>query len=114
MNVLFSAFIHRVLPGSSLISFLIVTGLFAVIFKFVPDLKLQWTEVLLGAFVTSLLFELGRFMIAFYLGRADFSTTYGTAASMTALLVWVYYSSQIFFLGAAFTKVFAGRFGSQR
>jgi membrane protein len=90
--------------GASLLSFLVVTGLFAVIFKFVPDLRVEWTEVLPGAVVTSLLFEIGRQLIAFYLARADFGTTYGTAASTTAMLVWVYYSSQIFFFGAAFTK----------
>jgi len=109
VNVFISAFGHRRLPGSSLVFLLVVTGLFAVIFKFVPDLKLPWIEVLFGAFVTSLLFELGRLAIAFYLARADLNTTYGTAASTTALLVWVYYSSQIFFFGAAFTKVFAER-----
>ena len=113
VNVFMSAIVHHGLPGSSLISLLVLTGLSAAIFKFVPDVKLQWIEVLFGGLVTSLLFELGRFLIAFYLARADFDTTYGTAASTTALLVWVYYSSQIFFFGAAFTKVFAGRFGSR-
>jgi membrane protein len=113
VNVFVAAFARHGIPGSSLVSLLVVTGIFAVIFKFVPDVKLRWIEVLLGAFVTSLLFELGRLLIAFYLARADFDTTYGTAASTTALLVWVYYSSQIFFFGAAFTKVFAERFGSR-
>jgi membrane protein len=92
----------------------VITGLFAVIFRFIPDLRLEWIEVLLGALVTSLLFAFGRFLIGFYLERADYDTLYGNAASSTALLVWVYYSGQIFFFGAAFTKVFADTFGSQR
>jgi membrane protein len=90
--------------GASLISFLVVTGLFAAILKFVPDLRIEWGEALLGAVLTSLLFEIGRQLIAFYLTRANFGASYGAAASTTALLVWVYYSSQIFFFGAAFTK----------
>jgi membrane protein len=92
----------------------VITGLFAVIFRFIPDLRLEWMDVLLGALVTSLLFTVGRFLIGLYLARADYDTLYGNAASTTALLVWVYYSSQIFFFGAAFTKVFADTFGSQR
>jgi membrane protein len=100
--------------GASVVSFVAITALFAAIFRFIPDLRLEWVEVLLGALVTSLLFMIGRFLIGIYLERADYDTLYGNAASTTALLVWVYYSSQIFFFGAAFTKVFAGTFGSQR
>ena len=102
-NVYLSALAHWG-AGSGLVTFLFVTGLFAAIFEFIPDLHLQWEEVLLGAFATALLFEPGRLAIAFYLTRADFGTTWGPAASTTALLVWVYYSSQIFFFGAAFTR----------
>ncbi len=90
--------------GASLISFVAVTSLFAAILKFVPDLTIEWSEALLGAVVTSVLFEIGRQLIAFYLARANFGASYGAAASTTAMLVWVYYSSQIFFFGAAFTK----------
>jgi membrane protein len=90
--------------GASLISFVVVTSLFAAILKFVPDLRIEWNEALLGAVVTSLLFEIGRQLIALYLERANFGASYGAAASTTAMLVWVYYSSQIFFFGAAFTK----------
>jgi membrane protein len=90
--------------GTSLLSFLVVTTLFAAILKFVPDLRIEWMEALLGAALTSLLFEIGRQLIALYLARANFGASYGAAASTTALLVWVYYSSQIFFFGAAFTK----------
>jgi membrane protein len=90
--------------GASLISFVVVTGLFAAILKFVPDPRIEWHDALLGAVVTSVLFEIGRQLIAFYLARANLGVAYGAAASTTALLVWVYYSSQIFFFGAAFTK----------
>ena len=90
--------------GASLISFVVVTSLFATILKFVPDLRIEWSEALVGAVVTSVLFEIGRQLIAFYLARANFGASYGAAASTTAMLVWVYYSSQIFFFGAAFTK----------
>jgi membrane protein len=122
VDVIASALVHTVsrLPvqalhlGASAVSFVVITGLFAVIFRFIPDLRLEWLDVLLGALVTSLLFTVGRFLIGFYLTRADYDTLYGNAASSTALLVWVYYSSQIFFFGAAFTKVFADTFGSQR
>jgi membrane protein len=122
VDVIASALVHTVarLPvealhlGASAVSFVVITGLFAVIFRFIPDLRLEWITVLLGALVTSLLFTAGRFVIGFYLERADYDTLYGNAASSTALLVWVYYSSQIFFFGAAFTKVFADTFGSQR
>ncbi len=109
-----TAVLHRELPGAALVSFGVITGLFAAIFKFIPDYPLRWRDVLLGALVTSLLFTIGRLLIAFYLVRADFGSWYGSAASTTALLVWVYYSSQIFFFGAAFTKVFAGRSASRR
>jgi membrane protein len=90
--------------GASLISFAVVTSLFAAIFRFLPDKRIRWIEALVGALVTSILFEIGRLVIALYLGRTNFGATYGAAASTTALLVWVYYSSQIFFFGAAFTK----------
>jgi membrane protein len=102
-NVFVSA-LARHEGGASLMSFGVVTGLFAAIFKFLPDKRIRWIDALVGAIVTSILFEIGRLLIAFYLGRADFGATYGAAASTTALLVWVYYSSQIFFFGAAFTK----------
>jgi membrane protein len=95
--------------GASLVSFLVVTFLFAAVFKFLPDQPIGSREALLGALVTSVLFEIGRQLIALYLSRANFAAAYGAAASTTALLVWVYYSSQIFFFGAAFTKELESR-----
>jgi len=99
---------------SSLLSLIAITAVFGAIYKFMPDVRIKWLDVLLGAFVTSVLFTLGRFLIGVYLRNAKMAPLYGVATSMAVLLLWVYYSSQIFFLGAAFTKVFANRFGSQR
>jgi membrane protein len=95
------------------VSFLIITGLFAAIYKVIPDARIEWRDVLLGAVVTSVLFTAGKLLIGLYLGRASFASTYGAAGSIVVLIVWVYYSSQIFFLGAEFTKSFANRYGSQ-
>jgi|SRR5579872_499855 len=78
-----------------------------------PDVKIEWLDVLLGAAVTSFLFTLGKLLIGIYLGKASFASTYGAAASIVVFIVWVYYSSQIFFLGAEFTRAFANRYGSQ-
>jgi membrane protein len=94
-------------------SFVIITGLFSAIYKFVPDIRLEWRDVILGGAVTSLLFTIGKLALGVYLGKTSFASTYGAAASIVALIVWVYYSGQIFFLGAEFTKTFANWYGSQ-
>lgn len=99
--------------GSSIISFLIIAGLFAAIYKLMPDVPIEWRDVILGGAVTSLLFTIGKQLLGFYLGRASYTSTYGAAASVVVLIVWVYYSSQVFFLGAEFTKAFASRYGSR-
>jgi membrane protein len=93
--------------------FCVITGLFSAIYKVLPDARIEWADVVLGGAVTSLLFSIGKLALGFYLGRATFASTYGAAASMVVMIVWVYYSAQIFFLGAEFTKVFANRYGSQ-
>ena len=95
------------------VSFLVITFLFAAIYKFVPALKIEWHDVLLGGAVTATLFTVGKLLLGLYLGKASFASTYGATASIVVLVVWVYYSGQIFFLGAEFTKVFAYRHGSQ-
>ncbi len=97
---------------SSLVSFVVVTAIFAAIYKVMPDIPLQWRDVLLGGAVTSLLFTIGKLLLALYLGRASYSSMYGAAASVIVLIAWIYYSAQIFFLGAEFTKIFAQRYGS--
>jgi membrane protein len=96
-----------------LLSFVITAVLFAAIFKVLPDARIKWKHVLSGAITTTLLFMLGRFLISFYLGRSTISTTYGAAGSILLILVWVYYSYMILYLGAVFTRVFAVYRGSK-
>lgn len=95
------------------ISFVVVTLLFAMIFKFLPEVNIAWKDVWLGATVTSALFSLGKFLIGFYLGRSSVGSTFGAAGSLAILLIWIYYSAQILFLGAEFTQVYANRYGSK-
>ncbi|HEY6073065.1 MAG TPA: YihY/virulence factor BrkB family protein [Anaerolineales bacterium] len=92
------------------ISFLVVTILFMMIFKVLPEVHIAWKDVLLGAAVTSLLFNIGKFLIGLYLGRSSMMNTFGTAGSLALLLIWIYYSAQILFLGAEFTQVYAKQF----
>jgi membrane protein len=96
-----------------LISFAVVTLLFAVIYKVLPDTYVAWKDVGLGATITSLLFSIGKLLIGLYIGKASFMSTYGAAGSLVVLLFWVYYSAQIFFLGAEFTHTYAERYGSR-
>jgi membrane protein len=98
----------------AIFSSVLVAGVFAAVYKLVPAVDLEWSDVVLGAAVTCLLFTLGNIFLGLYLGKASFSSTYGAAASIVVLTLWVYYSSQIFFLGAEFTKAFAERHGSRR
>lgn len=93
------------------LSFVVVTLLFAMIFKILPDATVAWNDVWLGAAITSGLFTAGKFAIGAYLGRASFGKFYGTAGSLVVLLVWVYYSAQILYLGAEFTKAWSRREG---
>jgi membrane protein len=97
---------------NSMISFVVIAGLFAVVYKIMPDVRIEWRDVAMGGAVTSLLFTIGKLFLGLYLGRASFASTYGAAASIVVLIVWVYYSGQIFFLGAEFTRAFATRYGS--
>jgi membrane protein len=93
-------------------SFGVITVLFAMIFKILPNVRLGWHDVWMGAAVTSLLFVLGKFLIGFYLGASSVTSAYGAAASVVIVLLWVYYSACILFFGAEFTKVYASKFGS--
>ena len=95
------------------ISFGVVTLLFAMIFKILPDVKLAWSDVWIGAAATAALFTLGKFLIGLYLGTGSVGSAYGAAASVIIMIVWVYYSAQILFLGAEFTQVYANRYGSR-
>jgi membrane protein len=93
-------------------SFVVVTLLFGAIYKLLPDVRLRWNDVLIGASVTSLVFTVGKQLLAIYLGRVGFESIYGAAGTVVIFLVWVYYSAQLFFLGAEFTKVYARHYGS--
>ena len=94
------------------VSFVVVTVLFAFIFKVLPRVPLQWGDVTIGAVATSLLFTAGKVLLGVYLGKAGFRDTYGAAGSLVIVLVWVYYSAQVLFLGAEFTRAYACRLGS--
>jgi membrane protein len=96
-----------------LISLGAIGALFALIFKFVPDVPIHWRDVGIGAIVTAVLFSIGKALLALYLGTAAVGSAYGAAGSLVAFVVWVYYSAQIFFFGAIFTRVYADMLGSQ-
>jgi membrane protein len=95
------------------VSFLVITVLFAMIFKVLPDVEIGWRDVWFGAALTTVLFLIGKWLIGMYLGRSSYSSSYGAAGSLVALLVWIYYSAQILFFGAEFTQVYARRCGSK-
>ena len=95
-----------------LISFVLTTVLFAMIYKYLPDVRIEWRDVWVGAALTSVLFKIGEFLIGLYLGRSGVSSAFGAAGSLITVLVWVYYSALIFFLGAEFTQVYATQYGS--
>src|SRR5450830_183610 len=95
------------------VSFFISTFLFAMIYKLMPRAKIAWRDVWVGAAVTSLLFEIGKFLIGLYLGKTGVASSFGAAGSLVLLLVWVYFSAQIFLLGAEFTWVYSHEYGSK-
>ena len=96
-----------------LISFGVITLLFAMMFKLLPDIKMSWGDVWLGAVVTALLFTIGKFALGLYLGKSDIGSSFGAAGSLVILLVWIYYSGQILLFGAEFTAVYANSSGSR-
>jgi membrane protein len=96
--------------AGSLVSFAAITALFAMMFKWLPDTPVDWRDVWLGAAITAALFELGKALIGIYVGKLALDSTYGAAASLVILLIWVYYSSQIVLLGAEFTHCYASRY----
>lgn len=91
-----------------LISYALMAALFAAIYKVLPDRKIEWPDVTIGALVTAALFEIGKTLIGLYLGRSAVASSYGAAGTLLVMLLWIYYSAQIFLLGAEFTKVYAG------
>jgi membrane protein len=107
--------LHAAITGQTLeliLSFAAIWALFALIFKFVPNVPIAWRDVWIGAGVTALFFTIGKSLLALYIGTAGVGSTYGAAGSLVALVVWVYYSAQFFFFGAEFTRVYADSFGS--
>ena len=112
--------LNHLLPGGSvlamiisiLLNFAVVTMLFAMIFKFLPDAKIIWKDVWLGAALTTVLFLIGKQALGLYLGSGSAGSAYGAASAMISTFVWVYYSSQIMLFGAEFTQVYANQYGS--
>lgn len=113
-------YINAFVPGAALllqlantiVSFLIVSALFAAVYKILPDRRLKWKDVIVGAIATAFLFTVGKTAIGYYIGSSSMASSYGAASALVIVLVWIYYSSQIFLLGAEFTKVWASHHGS--
>lgn len=115
-----STFLKDVFPAAQaallianiVISIFLISGMFAAMFKVLPDTPIDWRDVAIGAVVTTILFEGGKFLIALYIGQSNVASSYGAAGALIVLLLWIYYSAQIFLLGAEFTRAFAKRYGS--
>lgn len=106
---------HLILQALTfLISFGFITLLFGAIYKILPDRRIEWHDVMIGAVVTALLFSIGKSLIGLYIGSSSMASSYGAAGSLIVVLLWIYYSAQIFLLGAEFTKVYAAHRGSHR
>lgn len=95
------------------ISFGVITLLFAMIYKTLPDVEIGWSDVWIGSAITAFLFTIGKILVGLYLGRSSIGSAYGAAGSLVVILVWVYYSAQILFFGAEFTQVYANQYGSR-
>lgn len=95
-----------------LMSAALIGGMFAAIFKVLPDTDIAWRDVAIGALASTILFEAGKYAIAFYIGQSNVASSYGAAGALIILLVWIYYSAQIFLLGAEFSRAYARRYGS--
>jgi len=115
----FSHYVQAMLPGGIVIALVVysifdlavVVLLFACIFKFLPDVKIQWRDVWIGAVMTAIFFAIGKWGLGLYLGSGTAASAYGAASSLITLLLWIYYSSQILLFGAEFTQVYAARAG---
>jgi len=115
-----STYFITMLPGvefllsvfDTVLSFVVITAMFALLFKFLPKVRLEWRDVIVGAAMTSFLFSVGRLLLGWYLGRSSTASAYGAAGSFVLILVWIYYSAQIVLFGAEFTQVYARRHGS--
>jgi membrane protein len=118
----FGNYLNSILPfgkvilsaSNTVVSVALISVLFAAIYKVLPDRHLEWRDVIVGAVVTAILFTIGKSLIGWYIGSSAVASTYGAAGALIILLLWVYYSAQIFLLGAEFTKVYANRHGSKK
>ena len=97
---------------ANLFALAVITAIFAVIFKYLPSVPLRWRDVIIGSTLTAVLFSIGKVLISFYVAHGNFGTIYGAADSAMTLIIWVYYSAQIFFYGALFTHEYAIQLGS--
>jgi membrane protein len=117
----FGEYLSQHLPQTSaflptlnfIISFALITVLFAMMYRILPDVDVDWSDVWIGAAVTALLFTVGKTLLGLYLGRASVASAYGAAGSLVVILLWIYYSAQILFFGAEFTQVYAHHYGSK-
>ncbi len=117
---MFADYIDAYLPAGAaalqsvhfVMSLVLISLLFAAIYKVLPDADLSWHDVLFGAVVTALLFNFGKYLIGLYLAYSTLASSYGAAGTLIVVLMWIYYSAQIFLLGAEFTKIHAGRRGN--
>jgi membrane protein len=115
------SYLASILPGAEIlwhivnffISFTVITLLFALMFKYLPDVRIGWRDVWVGAIFTAFLFEIGKYALGLYLGNSAVASTYGAAGSLVVLLLWVFYSAQLFLFGAEFTQVYARQRGAQ-
>lgn len=113
-------FLKSILPGGDIIGFiislitslLIVSVMFMLLFKFLPDVKISWSDVWIGGLVTAILFIVGQFLLGLYIGSGAVGSSFGAVSSLVVILVWIYYSTQILFLGAEFTQVYTNTYGS--
>ena len=114
------AFLNKALPGGEIFGQIlnyalmlgVITLVFALLFKYLPDVKIAWKDVWLGAFITALLFTLGQFALGLYIRLGNVGSSFGATGSLVVVLVWIYYSAQIMLLGAEFTQVYTNRYGS--
>jgi membrane protein len=114
-------YLNSVLPGgqiygqilSIVLTFVVITVMFALLFKFLPDVKIAWSDVWVGAGITAILFGLGQFALSIYLSLSNVGSAFGAAGALVVVLVWIYYSAQILLLGAEFTQVYTNEYGSR-
>jgi membrane protein len=110
---IFNYSVYFIQVTNEILSFLVASFLFSLLFKILPDARVKWKDVLFGGFITAIFFTIGKLGIGFYLGKSNITSLYGAAGSIIILMIWVYYSSIILYLGAEFTKVYAKLYGEK-